>query len=356
MADEGSKQTRAVQWLMHRAENAWPATGTLTVNDVSDLWPVLHGLDPLGFPVRSKYLDLYAQQDYAFMGKGKVVLGLRADNREMFHLVTSPMFRRIHHEIARAGQPGLAEVEFRYPEMTHKQAQAYRSIARAGIAELKDADLVPGNSVVKFTRLCQLKDAMIEVYETEDSAGFTKHGNVRLVKPSSKAADLLDFLAAEPGQWIVACTSPQLVTLASEALDEAEISWAKIVGGMSSDAKDAAAQAFQRGEHRVIFVTSAGNESIDLYAAKGIAWLQPDPSFAAREQMTGRGDRWGQTREFRQVYFISPGTVDVRLFELGLAKEERHEEVTQDAALLRWVMDVDPDEIPGEDQPEPVPQ
>jgi hypothetical protein len=52
---------------------------------------------------------------------------------------------------------------------------------------------------------------------------------------------------------------------------------------------------------------------------------------------------------FRQVYFISPGTVDTRLYQLGLDKAERHEEVVTDAALLRWVMDVDPDEIVGED-------
>lgn len=349
MADPGSKQTRAVQWLMQRCENAWPTTGTLTVNSVADLWPVMHGLDPLGFPVRSRYLDLWAQQGFAFMGRGKVVLDLRADNSEAFYQVTRPMFRRVHHEIARAGQPGLAEPEFRFPDMTHKQALAYRQIAKAGVAELASADLVPANSIVKFTRLCQLKDAFIEVYETEDSAGFTKEGNVRLCKPSSKVADLLDFLADEPGQWIVACTSPQLVDLASAALTEAEISWTKIVGGMSGDAKDEAGQAFQRGDHRVIFVTSAGNESIDLYAANGIAWLQPEPSFVAREQMTGRGDRWGQTRVFRQVYFISPGTVDNRLYQLGLDKEERHEQVTQDAQLLRWVMDVDPDEIVGED-------
>ena len=348
MANPGSKQTRAVQWLMHRTENAWPTTGTLTVNSVADLWPVLHGLDPNAHPVRSRYLDMWAVQAFAFMGKGKVVLDLRADHAEAFYQVVRPMFRRIHHQIARAGQPGLADIEFRYPEMTPRQAAAYKSLSRAGLAELASADLVPANSVVKFTRLCQLTAAMIEVYDAEDAAGFTTTGNVRLCTPSHKVDDLLEFLATEPGQWIVACTSPQLVGLAARALTEAEITWTKITGGMTGDAKDDAQQAFQRGDHRVILVTSAGGESIDLQAAEGIAWLQPDPSFTGREQMTGRGDRWGQTREFRQVYFITPGTIDVRLYALGLGKEERHEQIITDAALLRWIMAVEPDEIIGE--------
>ena len=349
MADEGSKQTRAVQWLMHRAENAWPTTGTLTTNDVGSLWPVLYGLDPAAWPVRSRYLDLYARQEFAFMDRGKVILGLRPEHEQAFHWATEPYFRRIHHQIARAGQPGLADIEFRYPDMTTKQASAYHSIARAGIAELANADLVAATAIVKFTRLCQLSAAMIETYDAEDSAGFTAEGNVRLCSPSHKVADLMEFLATEEGQWIVACSTPQLVDLAAKALTEAGITWTKIVGGMTSEHKDAAAVAFQQGQCRVIFCTSAGGESIDLQAAQGIFWMQPDPSFTGREQMTGRGDRFGQTRPFRQVYSLTAGTVEIRLFQLGMAKEEQHEQVVRDAAMLRWVIDVQPDEIVGDE-------
>jgi len=315
---------------------------------VASLWPVLYGLDPAAWPVRSRYLDLYAQQEFAFMDRGKVILGLRPEHEQFFHWATEPYFRRIHHEIARAGEPGLAEIEFRYPDMSTKQASAYHSIARAGLAELANADLVAATAIVKFTRLCQLAAAMIEVYDAEDAAGFTAEGNVRLTTPSHKVADLLEFLATEEGQWIVAANTPQLVDLAAKALTEAGITWTKIVGGMTSDAKDAAAVAFQRGEHRVIFCTSAGGESIDLQAAQGIFWMQPDPSFTGREQMTGRGDRWGRSGAFRQVYSITPGTVEIRLFQLGLSKEEHHEQVVRDAAMLRWVLDVQPDEIIGD--------
>jgi len=95
----------------------------------------------------------------------------------------------------------------------------------------------------------------------------------------------------------------------------------------------------------VIFCTSAGGESIDLQAAEGIFWMQPDPSFTGREQMTGRCDRFGRAGTCRQVYSLTPGTVDIRLFTLGLSKEEQHEQVVRDAAMLRWMMDVQPDEI-----------
>lgn len=349
MADPKSKQTRAAWWLMHGAGSVFALTGTLSTQDVGTLWPVLHGLDPRGFPGRGRWNDLMAQQDYAFAGKGSVILGLRPDTADTFHAIVDPMFRRIPKAIARAGQPGLAEPEFRFPPLTPAQDRAYQAVRKQGLLEFDEGrpDMVPDNSAVQFARLCQLASAMVDVSEGEDTAGFTAW-STRLALPSNKISDMLDFLDTEPDQWIIAVNSPAMLELASARLKAAKISWTAIVGGMSYDAKDAAAQAFQRGEHRIIFVNSAGNEAIDLQAAAGVFWLQPSPSFAYREQMTGRGDRWGQTREFRQVWCLSPGTVDIGLYELGTSKEEQHQQIVRDAALLRQIMGIGPGQIMGE--------
>jgi hypothetical protein len=77
--------------------------------------------------------------------------------------------------------------------------------------------------------------------------------------------------------------------------------------------------------------------------------MQPDPSFVGREQKTGRGDRRGRPTPLRQVYSLTAGTVEIRLYQLGLDKEERHQDVVRDAAMLRWMMDVQPGEIAGDD-------
>jgi len=348
MADARSKQTRALWHLMHHAETAWPVTGTLTTNDVGNLWPVLHGLDPRAWPSRSKYLDLYADQESAWSHKGVKILGLRRDTEPWFRLAVEPYFRRIPREIARAGQPGLAPPEFRYPQMTPKHAASYKSIMDQGLLELRRDTIVTPSALVKFTRLCQLAQAMFRVEDGEDPYGFSTE-NVRLCLPSPKVDDLMEFLAAEPGQWIVAATSPQLTGLAEGKLHDAGIPYSKIIGGMNHEAKDAAALAFQRGEARVIFITGAGSESIDLEKAQGVYWMQPDPSFTMREQMTGRADRWGQQQEVRQVWALTPGTTDIRLYQLGLDKEERHREITRDPQMLEWLMSAQAGEIIEED-------
>ena len=354
MADPKSKQTRAVWWLMHKAENTWPTTGTLTVNDIGNLWPILHGLDPQGFPVRSRFYDLFARKDFAFMGKGEQILDLRPDTEPAFRLIVEPLFRRTPKQLARPDEPELAEAEFRFPAMSHKQQQIYTAIAKHGIAELADRDLVPANAITAFTRLCQLAGSMVNVEDTEDPMGFTvEGGKVKRVLPSHKITDLMEFLGDEDGQWIVGLNSPTLAELAERKLTEVGIACVHILGGMSYQAKDAAQQAFQRGDARVIFINEAGREAIDLQAAEGIFWMEPNPSYVHREQITGRADRWGQPLAVRQVWSLTPGTVDTRLYTLGLDKEDKHQRIVRDAAMLRWIMDVAPDEIPDDDVPVP---
>ena len=334
MKDPRNKMPRAAQWMMHHAENAWAVTGTLTAADVGDLWSVLHGLDPRAWPSRMRYVDLWAETVNSWHG-GSETLGLRADNEPYFTTAVEPYFRRIP---VKTGRPERMGPEFRYPEMSPAQSRAYTQLTRELLTDLSGQQMVPDNDAVLFGRLVQLASSAVELEDGEDRLGYTQQV-VRLALPSNKADDLMEFLADNEGQWIVSCFSPGLVELCERKLNEAHIPHTKIIGGMSSDAKDAAAQMFQTTPRmRVIFVTAAGSESIDLFAARGVVFLQPNPSFVAREQIIGRADRRGQQHQVRIVYMISPGTVDSRLYELGCEKEERHAQVTRDAELLRWVI------------------
>jgi SNF2 family DNA or RNA helicase len=163
-----------------------------------------------------------------------------------------------------------------------------------------------------------------------------------MIMPSSKVADLLDFLEDEEGQLVVSANSPQLVALAEKALAAKKITHCKIVGGMTADAMDQAVTWFQRGDCQVIFITAAGAESITLTAAHTIFFMQPDPSWRSRDQKICRIDRIGQQGTaqggVRIVYSITPGTVEERLFQLGEQKGERAAELTRDADLLRWLI------------------
>lgn len=339
MKDARSKQTRAVWHLMHSARFAWPVTGTPVSDNIGDLWPLLHAVDPLAWPAKSRYLDLYAVKGYAWGGRGVEVLDIRPDTAAAFHASVQPLMRRIPKEIARPQMPPRLPPVFRYPELTPKQATAYRQLRKEALAELEGATVVPRNALVAFGRSCQLASAMIETRDGEDRDGFTTQ-EVDLVLPSSKVDDLIDFLGDNPGQLVVAANSPRLVELAEKRLSDPKhkITHCKIVGGMSPAESAQAREWFQAGDCRVIFLTSAGAESITLTASDTVFFLQPDPSFLSREQKIGRVDRIGQPSAVRVINSITPGTVEERLYKLGCEKEERAGSVTRDADLMRWIL------------------
>lgn len=338
MKDARSKQTRAVWHLAQQADRFWPVTGTPVGDTIDDLWPILHGLAPLEHPVRSRYLDMFAEQEYAYFS-GATVLGISPGTAAAFHDIVQPLMRRVPKEIARPYQPARLEPEFRYPELPAAQRKLYDQLVTETLADLEDCTVVPQNTAVKFGRLRQLASAAIEAYDGEDEHGFTVQ-RVRLALPSAKADDLLDFLAGlgPDEQVVVSCQSAQLAALIGHKLDLAKIPACAITGGMTAEQQYAANTAFTAGQARVIAITAAGSESIDLQTASIVYFAEPEPSYLAREQRMGRVDRYGQKSGVRQVHALTRGTVDQRLFDLGCEKAERAAQVEQDAALMRWIL------------------
>jgi SNF2 family DNA or RNA helicase len=342
MKDARSKQTRAAWYLAHSARCFWPVTGTPVADHVGDVWPVLHGISEVAFPSKSRYLDLFARKEYAWHG-GTEILGLRPDNEQAFHAIVQPYVRRIPKEIGRAQlgsvYKGRLEPAFRYPEMAPAQRKSYDQMRKVALAELESTTVVPENTIVAFTRLCQMAASAIEAYDGEDRDGFTTQ-RIRMVAPSHKAADLLDFLADEDEseQFVVYMNSPQLLAICEAKLADAKIKYDKVAGGMAEWQQDESVQSFQRGDSRVCLITRAGMESITLTAASTILFLQPNPSFLQTDQAIGRIDRIGQEYPVRVIYSLTPNTVEERLFQLSQEKQERADEVTRDADLMRWML------------------
>jgi SNF2 family DNA or RNA helicase len=347
MKDAGSKQTRAVWWLGHQSRYFWPATGTPVGDTIEDIWSVMHGIDPRGFPGKSKYLTLYAVSGHSWT-KGREYLGIRPENARAFHASIQPYIRRIPKEVARAQLPdayqGRLPFVYRYPEMLPAQDRIYKQLRKQALAELDSTTITPANKGVAFSRMCQVAAAMIETEDGEDSQGFHKQ-LVKMIAPSSKADDLIEFLDDNPGSLVVCMNSPQLLKICESRLAAEKITHCAIRADMSPAERDRSVQWFQSGECRVILMTGrTGGEAITLTASDTVLFLQPDPSFFVNEQVIGRIDRIGQQNAVRVVYSITPGTVEERLHQLSLDKTARAESVTLDADLLRWL-------ITGEEQP-----
>lgn len=340
LQDTKSAQTRAMWWLMRNAAMRIAITGTMVTDNIGNLWPLLHGIDPGSAPAKSRYLDLFAIRQPGRFG-GMQILDLRPDTAPAFHAIVQPLFRRVPREIALPWLPPLQDPIIRRVPMDPAQARLYKQLATVAMAELDGQVYVPGNTLVKFSRLCQLASANIEL---DPRDGIDR---ARMTGPSSKVKDLLDLLHDEPGRpLIVAANSPQLLDLAAEALIKAKITYTMITRDMSPYECEESQQKFQRGDCQVVLLTMRkGGEGITLTRADTVYFIQPQPSWHVRDQVIGRALRIGAEvhQSIRHIYAIAPGTVEERLYQMGNDKKDRSDSVSQDGHLMKWLIGGDND-------------
>lgn len=325
MKDPNAKQTRAVWSALHSAEYKFLLTGTPVADNVGDLWSLLHGIDKDSFPVKSKFLDVFAQTQLNFFG-GYEVLGLNPERAGTFHRVLSSYLRRTPKALALPQLPPKLPVQYRYAEMNPKQAKQYNQM-RDGMLTLLDSGepITAADQLAQFTRLRQF--ACATGTKGED-------GKVKLTDPSCKVDDLLEFVQDNPGKpLVVAAEYKQIIMLAYARLTDHGYKCGLITGDQTLDERHVTCKEFQAGRLDVALLTmQAGGEGITLTAADTMYFLERSSSLLRNKQTEDRVYRIGSEIHdaVRIVVSISAGTIeDNREWQLAM-KEDRFEEIVMD--------------------------
>jgi SNF2 family DNA or RNA helicase len=351
MGDPSTAQTRALWAVMHQAEFRYEATGTPVNRDIGSMWALLHGIEPVWFPAKTKYLDYFAETSLNHFG-GLDVHGIKPTTRDEFYRIVDPLMRRIPKKAALPHLPPVLPVQVRHTVMSAKQKKAYDEMERDMIAQLDDL-LVAANPLSQLIRLNQFAAACGEttpgtrrekITVSEDGKLVEKMITVptidlKLTAPSSKVDDLVDLLEElgpeEP--LVVAAVSRQLIELAAERLKKLKIPFGLITGAQSQYERDQAVQRFQNGQIRVIMLTlAAGATGITLTRSRTMLFMQESYSEIENMQARDRVHRIGSERHdaIRIIKQITPGTVEERREELLQAKQMRMEEVVRDRETL----------------------
>lgn len=349
--DPTAAQTRAVWAVLHDAEFRFLASGTPVAQNIGDLWSLCHGVEPVWFPAKTKYLDLFADTSLNPFG-GLEVHGINPIHQDEFFKIVDPLMRRIPKEAALPFLPPVLPVQIRHTPMSAKQKKAYDEMERDMIAQLNDL-FVAKNLLSKLIRLNQFASAFGEVVpgvkrekvlawedgELTEQMVEVATADLKLTTPSAKVDDLMDLLEEmgpdEP--LVVAAVSRQLIELAAERLKKAKISFGLITGAQSQYERDQAVQRFQNGQIRVVMLTlGAGAEGITLTRSRTMLFMQESYSEIQNAQARDRVHRIGSERHdaIRIIKQITPGTVEERREELLSTKQMRMEEVVRDRETL----------------------
>lgn len=330
MKDPKAKQTRAI-WAVQHGDDVcyrYTLTGTPVANHPGELWPLMHGVAPEDYPVKTKYIDRYCLQSWNPFG-GLDIIGVRPETQDEFYDILNPRMRRMPKELVLPHLPRKVR-QTRYVEMSPKQRKAYNDIDDQMVTRFEDGSIImASNNLVQNTRLLQFSSAFATVNDD---------GDVRLSEPSPKL-DVMDEIIEElDGQpLVVAAESRQLIELAAARLEKRDVSIRKIVGGLTQEQREQAIEDFQGGHAQVMLMTlKAGGVGLTLTKAGVIVFLQRSWSMIDNKQAEDRVHRIGSEEHDKIVVIdvVTEGTIEEEQIPKLHEKLRRHQEIVRDREVL----------------------
>lgn len=341
--DPKSKQTRALWAASGDAKIRFALTGTPIANDVVDLWPILHWLNPAEWPTKKAWIDRMVDSMQNAFG-GLVVLGVKPQMESEFYSALNPRMRRMLKKVVLPWLPEVT-VERRDVEMPPKQKKAYNQMRDNMIAELENGDILTAPSVLtQSLRLQQFASAYCEIEETDVINQLT--GEVEttvkttLSEPSGKLDALMDDI--KNGDFgddsiAISAVSRQLIELLSARLTKEKIEHGLITGAQSADQRQQAMDDFQDGRIKyILFTAQAGGVGVTLTRARRLIRLQRPWSLVDDKQVNDRVHRIGSEIHDSIIImdYTTQGTVEERVVDVLDHKGESFEAIVHDQKQL----------------------
>ena len=337
--DPKSKQTRALWAATGEADIRYALTGTPIANDVVDLWPILHWLDPKEWPSKTKWIDRYVDTMINAFG-GMMVIGLKPTMTEEFYAGINPRMRRM---LKAKVLPWLPKVmtERRDVEMGAKQAKAYKQMLQNMIAMLENDEGVTGDALVapnpltQTIRLLQFASAYAQIEVSESG-----EESVTLSDPSCKVDALIDDMKnGDFGDDSVAVCAVyrQLIDILSERLTKEGIPHGLITGAQDSDERQRAIDDFQAGKTKwILFTAQAGGVGVTLTKARRLVMLQRPWSLVDYKQALDRVHRIGSEIHDSIIItdYVTEGSIEERVIQALDLKSDNFEQIVKDKAKL----------------------
>lgn len=328
--DPNAKQTRAV-WALGQQPSVtrrYALTGTPLANNPSDLWSIMHFVDHVEYPVKSKFIGRYCLAAYGTYG-GLEIKGLHPDTKAEFYKFFDPRFRRMPKALVLKQLPPKQQ-STRYVELPPKQLKAYKALEKEGSVFQADGSLlIAPNDLELRLRLLQLSSAPLEETFPE---GWQMCG------PSVKVEEVLAILEEMGDRPLaVAAYHRQLIDLLAARLDKEGISYGLVTGKQKDFERELAIRDFQAGKLRVLaFTMATGGTGITLTKADTIVRMQRSWSMIDNKQTEDRVHRIGSEihESVHVIDIVARETVEEQQLITLLEKDMRLQEIARDREKL----------------------
>lgn len=290
------------------SKRCWGLTATLIKNNLVEGYGIYRVVVPGLFGMTATAF----QNDYCIVqmqpiGRGRkvpVVVGYRKSDVERFRLKIEPYYLgRPKHAVA-TELPALTSKVVKVG-MTAVQHLKYQE-ALAGILQVGAEE----KEVTKLTAVTYCQE-------------IVNHPALIQCEGESEKLDALVDLVTEgdlDGEKVIVFTRfERMVTLGIKALEAAKVKCVRVTGAETEDQRAESQRLFQdpNSDVKVIWITTAGNDAINLQAAKALVFY--DTPFSAGDflQTLGRMIRIGSVHDrVLAVHLVAEDTVDERVMTI----------------------------------------
>ena len=313
-----AKQTQAIRKFP--AQFRLALTGTPMENRLSELWSIMHFLNPGYLGARTKFRTEFAIPIERYHDQETV---------KRLKQLTSPLILRRVKTDPRVIQDLPEKVETKaYCTLTEEQATLYEAVVQDVMKQIEAKEGIERRGLV-LSMLMQLKQICNHPVQYLHQAGKGGEAGAAISGRSGKLDRLADMLEeilaegdrallftqfAEMGQ-ILAAYLPQTLGVATQYLH----------GGTPAKMRDQMVKRFQEDEHvPPIFILSlkAGGTGLNLTRANHVfhfdRWWNP----AVEDQATDRAFRIGQKRNVQVHKFITTGTLEEMIDDMIESKKD----------------------------------
>lgn len=350
-----TKTWQVCRFLSDRSNRVYGLTATLLKNTLMEGFGIFKCINPSVFTTKTKFMEDYCVVKLQPVPGGRkipVVVGYK--NLEAFRQRIDPYFLGRPKHVVSDELPTLITKEV-VVELKPAEVAKYRE-ALSGVLELGDGqvkDYEEHKAFVALTYCQQVVDSLTLLKFTEGNQidiDMFHEESATIDSVGTKEQALLDLLEEDfDGEKVIVYTRfSSLVPRLQAICEKIGIKSVAITGAVQDTAKNPARQraqqAFQDPESdvRVIFITDAGSEAINLQAASAMIFYDAPWSWGNYVQLLGRPIRIGSKHQHVvAVHLIAerPGkgkdrkTIDRYTLELLEKKKDLVDKVLGESAV-----------------------
>lgn len=327
-----TKTWQIAKFLSDRSNRCYGLTATLLKNNLMEGFGIFKVIKPDVFTSKTRFMNDYCVTELQTVRGGvKIPIVVGYKNLQQFRQTIAPYFYgRAKHEVSDE-LPALTTKEI-ICELTPAEDRKYGE-ALSGMIELGDGELKDYEDTKQLTSLIYCQEIVDSLhllkFKEGDVVSSMMKADVDVKDLGAKEQALLDLIRDEfDGEKIIIYTRfERLVGRLQAVLEKEGIKSVRITGKESDKKREAAQIKFQNltSDTKVIFITDAGSEAINLQAAIGMVFYDSPWSWGNYVQLLGRMIRIGSPH---------PSVLAVHLVAERPGREGKKKD-TIDKAVLR---------------------